>query len=217
MQNSITPTAGAAVYDRHADGYDRRHKRFLRIAGNATQAAVEGMMSVVVRRGMRLLDAGCGTGRFGHFLRTLEPEIELTLLDASPAMLSYVSDEDARIIEGSLMDLPFLDGTFDAVVATWSLETLAEPALGLGELMRVIKPGGALCIAICVEPEHRVDVLTKWLMRRVHKKWFGQQQSVGLICSTIRDLGGSDIRVRRDGATAAIFCAEGRMPTFVGR
>jgi ubiquinone/menaquinone biosynthesis C-methylase UbiE len=205
MQHSITPTAGAAVYDRHADGYDRRHQRFLRIAGSATQSAVEGMMSVVVRRGMRLLDAGCGTGRFGHFLRMLEPEIELTLLDASPAMLSYISDADARIIEGCLTNLPFLDGAFDAVVATWSLETLAEPALGLSELMRVTRPGGAICIAICVEPEQRLDVLTRWLMRRVRQKWSGQQQSVGLICSTIRELGGSDIRVRRDGATAAIF------------
>ncbi|MEQ8267879.1 MAG: methyltransferase domain-containing protein [Parvibaculum sp.] len=205
MQHSFTPAAGAMVYDRHAGGYDRRHKRFLRIAGNATQSAVEGMMSVIVRPGMTLLDAGCGTGRFGCFLRALEPEIDLTLLDASPAMLSRIRDGEARVIKGCLTDLPFLDDAFDAAVATWSLETLAEPACGLGELMRVIKPGGTLCIAICVEPEQRPDPLTMWLMRRVRKKWSGRQQSVGLLRAMIGELGGTGIRVRRDGATAAIF------------
>ncbi|MGO4692178.1 class I SAM-dependent methyltransferase [Glaciibacter sp. 2TAF33] len=39
--------------------------------------------------------------------------------------------------------LPFPDDTFDAALSTWSLCTIPDPGAALGELRRVLKPGGA--------------------------------------------------------------------------
>lgn len=199
------PGSGAEVYDRHARVYSRKHDRFLRIAGGATQSAVEGMLSVILRPGLKLLDAGCGTGRLGRYLQTMESGIDLTLLDAAPNMLSQIADPKARTIEGSLTDLPFVDGTFDAVACTWVLETLARPQAGLAELMRVLKPGGTLCMAICIEAEQPVDLVTRLFMRRVRTKWDGRQLPLAGLEASLRAAGGTDIRVRRDRVTAAIF------------
>ncbi|MDP2779543.1 class I SAM-dependent methyltransferase [Devosia sp.] len=196
---------GAEVYNRHARLYGRKHDRFLRIAGGATQSAVEGMVSAILEPGLKILDAGCGTGRLGGSLQAMEPGIELTLLDAAPNMLSRIVNPMARTIEGSVTELPFGDGTFDAVICTWVLETLAEPRAGLAELMRVLKPGGTLCMAICIEAEQPIDLITRIFMRRVKTRWQGHQLPLADLEASLRSAGGTQMRVRRDRVTAAIF------------
>ncbi|WP_246334458.1 class I SAM-dependent methyltransferase [Spinactinospora alkalitolerans] len=48
--------------------------------------------------------------------------------------------------------LPFADDVFDAVVATWSLETTADPQGALDECLRVAAPGGVVALAYCTRP-----------------------------------------------------------------
>lgn len=200
---------GAEVYNRHARVYGRKHDRFLRIAGGATQSAVEGMVPAILEPGLKILDAGCGAGRLGGSLQTMEPGIELTLLDAAPNMLSQIVNPKARTIEGSVTDLPFGDGTFDAVICTWVLETLAQPRAGLAEMMRVLKPDGTLCMAICIEAERPIALVTRIFMHRVKTRWEGHQLPLAELEASLRAAGGTQVRIRRDRVTAAIFARKG--------
>ena len=67
--------------------------------------------------GKRVLDVGCGKGRFARVFRQQEPEAELWGLDISEAMLSFVP-EGIHTRAGSMTELPFADDFFDGAYAT---------------------------------------------------------------------------------------------------
>jgi ubiquinone/menaquinone biosynthesis C-methylase UbiE len=96
-------------------------------------------------RGKRVLDVGCGKGRFARVFREQEPEAELWGLDISEAMLRFVP-EGIRTRAGSMTELPFEDGFFDGAYATESLEHAVEIEKAVSEICRVVKPGGRIAI-----------------------------------------------------------------------
>src|ERR1017187_10491589 len=75
--------------------------------------------------GKRVLDVGCGKGRFARVFHQQEPAAELWGLDISEAMLKYVP-EGIRTRAGSMTELPFEDSSFDGAYATESLEHRSE-------------------------------------------------------------------------------------------
>lgn len=92
--------------------------------------------------GRRVLDLGCGKGRFG---RRLAAEGAAAVgLDLSERMLAEAAGV-ARV-RGSARRLPLADGAFDAVIAVEVFEHV--PALGavLAESRRVLRPGGILAV-----------------------------------------------------------------------
>jgi SAM-dependent methyltransferase len=99
---------------------------------------------------VRVLDAGCGTGRMTTHLRALHPPLELTGVDLSPGMLEEArrAVPDVEFVEGDLAALPFADDTFDGVLAWYSI--IHTPEVGLpavfAELRRVLSPGGVLLV-----------------------------------------------------------------------
>ena len=102
-----------------------------------------------------VVDIGCGTGGFWRAAVDTYPEsLSLTLLDSAEAMLdeavkSVTSAGHYRAVRGVLanaMQLPFEGGRFDALCAMHMLYHLPDPAQALGEMRRVLRPGG--CIAI---------------------------------------------------------------------
>ncbi len=95
--------------------------------------------------GKRVLDVGCGKGRFARVFREQEPASEIWGLDLSPAMLRFVP-AGIRPCAGSMTALPFPDGAFDAAYATESLEHAVEIEKAVGEICRVVKPGGRIAI-----------------------------------------------------------------------
>lgn len=166
MTESAPSRATVAIYDRLAPRYDRSHALWLRHAGGEAQSALEAAIRVALRPGMRLLDAGCGTGAFAR--RLLEQsgvEIEMTLLDPSPAMLARCGDIRARQICGHLEALPLSGGAFDIVTCAWALETTTDPKSAIAEMCRVVKKGGALCIAFCSDRD--AGGFAPWLLRRI--------------------------------------------------
>ncbi len=104
-----------------------------------------------VRGCKRILDAGCGNGRYSRFLlRHADPDAIITSFDLSPRMLNRARTRlhSARVSHAvaDLTRLPYADASFDAVVCGWVLEHLPDPRPGLRELARVLQMGGKLLL-----------------------------------------------------------------------
>jgi ubiquinone/menaquinone biosynthesis C-methylase UbiE len=95
--------------------------------------------------GGRVLDIGCGKGRFLRVLHDQEPAAEYWGLDISDQMLRFVPPE-IHTRSGSMTELPFEDGFFDAAYATESLEHAVEIGRAISEMCRVVKAGGRIAI-----------------------------------------------------------------------
>ncbi|MBI3977895.1 MAG: class I SAM-dependent methyltransferase [Chloroflexi bacterium] len=102
----------------------------------------------------RILEVGSGPGRLAVLLARVAPSLAITGLDLSPAMVELAARRAARaglqervqFEVGDVAALPFPDGSFDGVVSTASLHHWADPARGLAEIHRVLKPGGVALI-----------------------------------------------------------------------
>lgn len=98
----------------------------------------------------RVLDVGCGEGRFCRMMAA--PGREITGLDPTLRLLEEARGQDpdappARYIEGRAEALPFADSAFDLVVSYLSLIDIPDARAGLAEMARVVAPGGHLLIA----------------------------------------------------------------------
>ncbi len=96
-------------------------------------------------RGRRVLDVGCGKGRFARIFHEQEPAAEFWGLDISAEMLRFVP-AGIHAVAGSMTELPFARRFFDGAYATESLEHAVEIEKAVGEICRVVKPGGRIAI-----------------------------------------------------------------------
>jgi SAM-dependent methyltransferase len=101
----------------------------------------------------RLLDVGCGAGLLS-LLASLRGA-QVTALDASPALLEIARQRlpRANVREGDLEALPFVDASFDAVVAVNSLFFADDMGVALREIIRVVRPGGRVVVTVWGPPE----------------------------------------------------------------
>jgi ubiquinone/menaquinone biosynthesis C-methylase UbiE len=95
--------------------------------------------------GRRVLDVGCGTGRFAA---QLSPQARVWAVDQSPQMLDVARARapGVRFREASVDALPFKDGWFERATM-WLVIHLVDRPRTLAELRRVLGPGGRLAIA----------------------------------------------------------------------
>lgn len=99
--------------------------------------------------GARLLDAGCGTGGLLARLSAMRPDLQLTGLEYDPEAASLASEKTPGLTVqvGSVNAMPYADASFDAVVSADVLcHAGVDQAAALGELYRVLKPGGRLLL-----------------------------------------------------------------------
>jgi ubiquinone/menaquinone biosynthesis C-methylase UbiE len=96
----------------------------------------------------RVVEIGAGSGiSFGFYpaavteLVAVEPEPHLRSLAEAAAADAPVT---VRVVDGVAEDLPLGDGAFDAAVVAGVLCSVPDPARALGEIARVLKPGGDL-------------------------------------------------------------------------
>ena len=115
----------------------------------------------------RVLDVGCGKGRFARVLLERNPGAVICGLDISEAMLAC-APAGVDVVSGSMTELPFAASAFDAVYATESLEHAVEIERAVDEMCRVLKPGGKLVI-IDKNAEHwgrfQTPAWEKWFTR----------------------------------------------------
>ena len=132
-------------YARLAPGYDRRWSTYI-------QAGVRGTLARLgARPAGAVLDVGCGTGALLAALAQSEPPLGVRLagLDPSPEMLAVARGKLAPAVElrvGWAEEIPYGDATFDVVVSCSVFHYLRRPMAALGEMARVLAPGGRLVI-----------------------------------------------------------------------
>ena len=125
---------------------------------------IDGLQFRAVRRalglanippGARVLDVGCGTGRW--IRRYQELGFLATGIDATPAMLRLARElgTSAPLIAGEAHRLPFRDGTFDSVSDITVIQHIpvSLQPLAVTEMMRVIRPGGSLILMELIRGE----------------------------------------------------------------
>lgn len=99
----------------------------------------------------RMLDVACGPGNFTNYFATaLAGDGFVIGVDNSLQMLQRAvrdnGDKRAVYIRADAHDLPFDDGTFDAVCCFAALYLIPEPMVALGEMVRVLAPGGRIAV-----------------------------------------------------------------------
>jgi ubiquinone/menaquinone biosynthesis C-methylase UbiE len=104
-----------------------------------------------IRGCKRILDAACGDGRYSRLLlRHADPDSKLTAFDLSRGMLrrasARLSTNRITQVIADITRLPYADESFDAIVCGWVLEHLPDPAPGLREVARVLRPTGKLLL-----------------------------------------------------------------------
>jgi len=125
----------------------------------------------------RLLEVGCGAGRFLCALRLARPALALAGTDVSRAALARLAARAPEIETrpGSGARLPAADGEFDAVLVMDVLEHVGEPDRLLGEVRRVLAPAGILHLHVPCEADPRS--IWRWLPgqegERALKRRFG--------------------------------------------
>ena len=115
----------------------------------------------------RVLEVGCGTG----WMFPLYPEgIELTGLDPNAASLHRARKRgpDARLVVGTAEHLPFPNHHFDTVVSSLVFCSVPDPARGLAEIRRVLKPDGRLIMLEHVQARGKFGA---WLLDRIQPAW----------------------------------------------
>ncbi|MDA1189744.1 MAG: class I SAM-dependent methyltransferase [Chloroflexi bacterium] len=106
-----------------------------------------------LRPSMNVLDCGCGPGNISLDLAQIASSGHITGIDMEVSQISMASAEAAKrgitnatFTQANVYELPFADNTFDAVFTHTLVSHLAEPAKGISEMRRVLKPGGILGI-----------------------------------------------------------------------
>ena len=141
-----------------------------------------------------ILDIACGTGDIAIALAGANPKAQVTGLDFNENMLevarkraaqerpvSFVLETNAvsqkaqavpvnnlHLVVGNAMKLPFEDESFDAVSISFGLRNMPDYAVVLGEIYRVLKPGGSFR---CLEASYPTNPLVKPPFKLYFKHW----------------------------------------------
>jgi ubiquinone/menaquinone biosynthesis C-methylase UbiE len=92
--------------------------------------------------GQRVLDVGCGTGRNFPRLR----DCRLFGVDVSARSLRKATARGACAAQCDAERLPFPDASFDRVLSTYVLTSVADWRRAFAEMVRVLRPGGRLAL-----------------------------------------------------------------------
>lgn len=97
------------------------------------------------RRDLRMLDCGCGTGNNMEMLR---PYGRPMGFDLTGGGLALARPRGMAIARADVTRIPFLDDTFDLVAAFDVLQCVPDDLGAVGEMVRVVKPGGTVIATV---------------------------------------------------------------------
>jgi demethylmenaquinone methyltransferase/2-methoxy-6-polyprenyl-1,4-benzoquinol methylase len=138
------PQEVAGMFDKVASGYDRTNA--ILSGGNAALWRMATVNAIAPKPGEKILDIAAGTGTSAKAIA--KSGAEVVALDFSPGMVAEGRRRhpDLTFVEGDAEALPFPPSSFDVVTISFGLRNVNNPQLALGEMYRVLKPGGRLVI-----------------------------------------------------------------------
>ena len=137
-------------FDTIARDYDRMNRLMtLGLDRRWRKRAVKGLHGHV-------LDVACGTGDMCLLLA--KQGCSVTGVDLSEEMLNIARKKtaSANFQLGNAEALPFPDATFDAVTCAFGVRNFVHLEQGLGEMLRVLKPGGRMAILELATPDSKL-------------------------------------------------------------
>ena len=99
---------------------------------------------VIARAYGRVLDVGCGYGKF--LLPLKEKGCEVYGLEVNPRCVAFCRDAGLTVSSGSLEEANLSDASLDCVILSQVLEHVGSPSQTLKEIHRVLKPGGRVFV-----------------------------------------------------------------------
>ena len=146
----------------------------------------------------RVLDAGCGKGRFARLVKDANPAATVVAFDLATAMLRAARPDLARSA-GSMTALPFPDSAFDGAYATESLEHAVDIERAVSELCRVVRDKGRIVI-IDKNAEHWGRLKTPhW------ERWFHSDELKKLLLRHCREVSCAPISYWEDVPADGLF------------
>jgi len=136
--------AGAVAYDRLV-GANPGYHAHLFLSARRMRIPARG-------KGLRLLDAGCGTGASTAALLAVAPEAEIIGVDASQGMLDAALAKhwpaSVRFVHAPVEQLAEhgITGPFDGILAAYLIRNLADPNDQLRKFRTLLRPGGTLAV-----------------------------------------------------------------------
>lgn len=96
----------------------------------------------------RILEIGCGRGFLTRRIQVLSPLTQG--VDVNPQAIRHAVAPNLQAMD--MVDLAFADATFDKAYSFHAIEHVADVAAALGEMARILRPGGRLLLVYPAEP-----------------------------------------------------------------
>ena len=153
----MTATTGSYQYDKFKEQTQiQEFERLYRQASTMLETERQLWPEIGIVAGQKVLDLGCGSGVISHELAKRVYPAEVIGIDISEELLkkgehiyraqSHRTQENLSFQQGSVYELPFPNNSFDVVYARLLFQHLSAPLDALANILRVLKPGGKLCI-----------------------------------------------------------------------
>ncbi|MFN0026468.1 MAG: class I SAM-dependent methyltransferase [Acidimicrobiales bacterium] len=142
--------------------------------------------------GRLVIDVACSEGLYGRFLAAKGAEV--WLVDHSPAFLRRAlrrcREEGLRelvdVVAAPAQALPFVDACADAVVMGGSLNEIGDAPAAVAEMVRVLRPGGRLCLMSLLPATSRRGRLLQQLLRPGGVVLYGRAETIAMLGGSMR-------------------------------
>jgi ubiquinone/menaquinone biosynthesis C-methylase UbiE len=177
--------SGGWLTEESADRYDTQVEVLFKGMANAMRRQALPPLAEAFagrdQRGLRLIDLGCGTGRFLDFVKQAWPRLPALGLDLSDAYIMHARRHLKRwsrinLIVANAEAIPTPDNSCDAVTSIFTLHELPPEVRRrvIGEAARVLKPGGRLILMDSLqrgdEPDY--DGMLESFPQRYHEPYY---------------------------------------------
>ena len=140
----------AATFGRLGDTPERNYGRKLRLFNALAEPELRSaIVNLALEPGMRVLDAGCGTGEaLGWLAAAVSPGGVAVGVDLAAQHLrgARAVRADALLLQADLRRPPLASASFDAVWSVNTVHHLKDPLAGVRALARLLRPGGRLVL-----------------------------------------------------------------------
>ena len=135
-----------------------------------------------VRQGQRVLDCATGTGDMA--IRFRDRGADVVGIDFTPQMieLARAKAPSIRFEVADVMSLPFSSDSFDVANIAFGIRNVADPAIGIAEMARVVRSGGRVVVLEFGQPRNRAlrpfyDLYRKHLLPRLGAAVTGDREA----------------------------------------